>query len=424
MSLVSLHKNIKNSEKPLFSQILNLIPKHILKDASRKYQADKGVSKYRTYDQLTSMMFGQLNRCLSLREITLGLSVDSKLITDLNLDQSPAKSTMSDGNKKRDWRVFEYLYFEIIRYYKDVFSKQPGYKAIKEIEGKSIKLIDATIMSVSLSLFDWAKYRTAKGGIKVHTSLDEQSLLPDIVNITEARKSDRRGVDDFRYAKDTIIVDDRGYFDFKLFKNRIDDENIFVTRMKSNTLYESLEELELPEDTDQEILKDEIIYLTGKQANQAKLNTTKLRRVTVYNEQTNHKTKKVESKAVALITNNLTWSASTISELYKRRWQIETFFKLLKQNLQIKNFLGTNENSNKSQIFIALISYFLIELIRRSISKVNHLFGHFITIVRVCLLQYKQLQYVANEIQIVVKSARKYDKAKLNSNQIKMNLTG
>ena len=141
MSLVSLHKNIKNSEKPLFSQILNLIPKHILKDASRRYQADKGVSKYRTYDQLTSMMFGQLNKCLSLREISLGLSVDTKLMTDLNLDQSPAKSTMSDGNKKRDWRVFEYLYFETIKYYKDVFSKQPGYKAIAEIEGKSIKLM-------------------------------------------------------------------------------------------------------------------------------------------------------------------------------------------------------------------------------------------------------------------------------------------
>jgi hypothetical protein len=419
-----LHKNGKNFETPLFSQILNLIPKHILKDAVRKHSADKGVSKYLTYDQLTSMMFGQLNKCLSLREISLGLSVDTKLMRDLNLNQSPAKSTMSDGNKKRDWRVFEYLYFEIIKYYKDVFSKQPGYKAIAEIEGKSIKLIDATIMSVSLSLFDWAKYRTAKGGIKVHTSLDEQSLLPDIVNITEARKSDRRGVDDFRYPKDTIVVDDRGYYDFKLFKNRINDENIFVTRMKSNTVYDSLEELDLPENESQEILKDEIIHLTGKQAQEAKLNTTKLHRVTVYIEQVNHKTKKVESKAVALITNNLTWSASTISELYKRRWQIEKIFKLLKQNLQIKNFLGTNENSNKSQIYIALISYFLIELIRRSISKVKHLFGNFITKIRVCLLQYKQLQYVANEIQIVVKSARKYDKSKLNQHQMAMNLTG
>ena len=108
--------------------------------------------------------------------------------------------------------------------------------------------------------------------------------------------------------------------------------------------------------------------------------------------------------------------------MYKRRWQIETFFKQIKQNLQIKNFLGVNQNSNKSQIFIALIDYFLIELIRRNISKVKHGFGHFVTIIRVCLLQYKQLQYVANEIQIVVKKARKYDREKLNPTQISLNL--
>ena len=139
-------------------------------------------------------------------------------------------------------------------------------------------------------------------------------------------------------------------------------------------------------------------------------------------EEVDRKTKITKTKAVALITNNLEWSAATISELYRRRWQIETFFKLLKQNLQIKNFLGTNENSNKSQIFIALISYFLIELIRRSISKVKHGVGHFVTIVRVCLLQYKQLQYVANEIKIMVKKARHFDKTNLNLAQTSLNL--
>jgi len=123
-----------------------------------------------------------------------------------------------------------------------------------------------------------------------------------------------------------------------------------------------------------------------------------------------------------LISNNLNWSPATIVELYKRRWQIETFFKLIKQNLQIKNFLGTNENSNKSQIFIALIAYFLIELIRRNISKVNHRFGHFVTIIRVCLLQYKVMQYVANDIRIVVKKARNYDAKNLEAKQLKINL--
>ncbi len=422
MSFLAMHKSTKKSDLPLLRQIIDLIPKHILYDAVHRYASDKGCSAYKTYDQFVAMTFGQLNKCVTLREINLGLSVDQKLLIDLNIKQSPAKSTMSDGNAQRDWRVYEFIYLELIKYYLNIFSKHSGYKEIKEIEGKSIKLVDATIMSVCLNLFNWAKYRTAKGGIKIHTSLDEKTLLPEIINISEAKLSDRRGVDDFRYPKDTIVVDDRGYFDFQLFKTRIDDENHFVTRMKSNTVYESIEEYDLPKHKDFEILKDEKIMLTGKAAEGAGLSCQLFRRVVIMAEVKNHKTKEVKVKAMPLITNNLDWSAATISELYKRRWQIETFFKLVKQNLQIKNFIGTNENSNKSQIFIALITYFLIELIRRSISTVKHGFGHFVTIVRVCLLQYKQLHYVANEIQIMVKKARIYDKTNLNPMQMKLNL--
>jgi len=422
MSIFPVHKNTKKSDKPLLKQILDLIPRHVLLDSIRQNHSDKGCSAYKTYDQLVAMIFGQLNKCSSLREISLGLGVDEKQIRDLGLKQSPAKSTMSDGNAKRTWKVYEQIYSGLITYYKGVFQKQPQYKEIKEIEGKSIKLVDATIMSVCLNLFDWAKYRTAKGGIKAHISLDERTMLPDIVNITEAKVSDRRGVDSFTYAKDTIVVDDRGYFDFKLFLKRINDENIFVTRIKSNTSYKSSYELDLPADKDFEILKDEVIHLSGKQAVESGLNKIPLRKVAVMIEEMDRKTKKKSIKTIELITNNINWEASTIVELYKRRWQIETFFKLMKQNLQIKNFLGVTKNSNKSQIFIALISYFLIELIRRSISRVNHRFGHFITIIRVCLLHYKVLQYVANEIQVVVKKARQYDSNNLDTYQMKLNL--
>lgn len=417
-----MHKNTKRSENPLLRQIIDLIPQHIFQEVTSSFNSDKGCSKYKTYDQFVAMIFGQLNKCLSLREINLGLSVEERLIRDLGLKQSPAKSTMSDGNENRDWRVFEKLYFELVSYYKGVFPQRNDYKAIEEIEGKSIKLIDATIMSVCLKLFDWAKYRTAKGGIKVHTSLDEKTLLPDIINISEARLSDRRGIDEFQYPKDTIIVDDRGYYDFKLFAQRIEDENHFVTRMKVNTLYKSIEEFDLPEHEDFNILKDEIIKLTGSAAKKAGLTNTKFRRVVVLVEDVDRETRKTTNKPVELITNNLDWKASTISELYKKRWQIESFFKLMKQNLQIKTFIGTNENSNKSQIFIAITTYFLLELIRRTMSKVKHMFGHFVTIIRVCLLQYKQLQYVANEIKIVVKKARQYDKKNLNLHQMSLNL--
>ena len=195
----------KKSEFPIFKQILDLIPHSLLRASINKYKSDKSCSRYFTYDELVSMMFGQLNKCLSLREISLGINQSPEFIADIGLSQIPAKSTMSDGNQKRDYRVFEHLYLSLCKHFKSELSQRSEYKVIKEIEGKHIKIIDATIMSVCLNLFSWAEYRTAKGGIKAHVSLDEQSMIPDIINISEAKVSDRRGVDDFRYEKDTIF---------------------------------------------------------------------------------------------------------------------------------------------------------------------------------------------------------------------------
>jgi len=396
----------KKSEFPIFRQILDLIPYSVMRKSINKYKSDKSCSTYFTYDQLVSMMFGQLNKCLSLREIDMGIDQSPEFLSDIGLQQSPAKSTMSDGNAKRDYRVFEDLYYNLCNHYKGQLSRRPEYKVIEEIKNKNIKIIDATIMSVCLKLFPWAKYRTAKGGIKAHVSLDEASMIPDIVNISEAKVSDRRGVDDFRYEKDTIIVDDRGYFDTKLFKIRIEDENHLVTRIKDNILYKSVREYDLPDDKDEHILKDEIIMLTGKATVENGIDNVEFRRVVVYIEE--------ENRTVELICNNLEWSAATIAELYKRRWLIETFFKLIKQNLQIKTFLGTTPNACKSQIFIALICYLLLELIRRTLSRTKHRFGHFVTLIRVCLTQYNKLANIVNEIKIGVRLARKQQKQNPN----------
>jgi len=388
----------KKSDKPIFKQIVDLIPVGLFLKCVSKHKSDKGCSRYFTYDQFISMAFGQLNRCLSLREISLGIDQSPEFLADIGLQQSPSKSSMSYGNKNRNYKVFEELYYSLLSYFKHSLSCRPEYKVIEEVKNHSIKIVDSTIMSVALSLFSWAKYRTAKGGIKAHVSLDEASMVPDIVNITEAKLSDRRGIDNFHYPQDTIVIDDRGYFDCKLFKIRIEDNNWFVTRLKDNILYESVRELDLPDDKDFHILKDEIIHLTGQSAIENELNTTELRRVCVYIEE--------DDRTIILITNNLEWSAATIAELYKRRWLIETFFKLIKQNLQIKTFLGTNENSCKSQIFIALICYLLLEVIRRTLSKTPHRFGHFVTLIRVCLNQYNRLGYIVNATQITVRKAR------------------
>jgi IS4 transposase len=347
---MSLFRRSKNTKKPLFGQILSLIPKHILNFQIQKHKSDKGCSKYKTYDQLVALIFGQLNMCYSLSSISCGLSVNSIFLGDIDLNQSPSKTTMSDGNKNRNYEVFKGLYFSLLSYYKQILQKQHKTTIIDEIKNEVIKLIDSSTISLCYALFDWAKFRTAKGGIKIHTCLDNSTGLPDIVNITEAKTHDSKGFEDNVFEKGTIIVEDRGYFDFSLMLKRVEAENFFVTRIKENTVYEIIEELELPENEDQDILKDEIIQLTSPKAKEIGIFKHQLRLITVYKED--------ENKVIHIICNNLFWKARTIADLYKKRWDIELFFKAMKQNLQIKSFVGTSENAVKSQIFVALIVEF------------------------------------------------------------------
>jgi hypothetical protein len=239
-------------------------------------------------------------------------------------------------------------------------------------------------------MFSWAKFRTAKGGIKIHTSWDDTLMIPDVVNITEAKLHDRHGLAQLIFSKGTIVVEDRAYFDFGLMLSRINAENVFVTRIKDNTVYETVEELDLPDDTDQDILKDEIIMLTSPKAKKSKIDSKKFRLVHVYKED--------ENKVIQVITNQLEWKARTIADLYKKRWNIEIFFKALKQNLQVKTFIGTSENAVKSQIYIALICYLLLELIKRTIAKSTHAFSNFVEKIRICLPFYLSLDYVCNNI--------------------------
>jgi hypothetical protein len=386
-----LYKRSKNTDKPVLKQILDFVPRHLFHYSIRKHNSDKGCSKYLTYDQFVAMTFGQLCKCYTLSDISCGLSVSQTFLKDIGLSQSPSKSTMSDGNKNRTWKVFETLYYKLLSLYSCQLKIRHQSRVIEEIKNKSIKLIDSTTISLCLKLFDWAKFRTAKGGLKIHTVWDDTLALPEYVNITEARIHDSNGLIDRVYSKNDIIVEDRGYFDFSLMLARIKAENIFVTRIKDNTLYQAVIEKELPEHEDQDIIKDEIIILTSLKAKQTGINEHKLRRIAVYKED--------ENKVIEIISNQLDWKARTIADLYKKRWDIELFFKAMKQNLQIKTFVGTSENAVKSQIYIALINYLLIELIRRVYCKTPTAFSNFCEKIRVCLLHYLTLDYLCNVIK-------------------------
>ena len=387
---MGLYRRNKNNNKPLVKQIIDLVPRWMLNSITRQFNSDKGCSRYKTYDQFVALTFGQLNKCLTLSDISTGIGVSEVYISDLGLDQSPARSTMRDGNKKRDWRVFEALYYRLLKYYERVLRAKHQSHIIEEVKNQRIKLIDSTTISLCLSTFSWAKFRTAKVGLKIHTCWDDTLMIPDMINISEAKLHDRYGLAEMVFPKNTIIVEDRAYFDFLLILARIKAGNNFVSRIKTNTIYEVIEELDLPDGKDQDILKDEVIRLSSPKAQKTGINKFKFRLIKVYKEEDN--------KVIEIISNKLEWSARTIADLYKKRWDIELFFKAIKQNLQIKTFVGTSENAVKSQIYIALITYLLLQLISRTIAKKTPAFSNFVEKIRVCLSFYLSLDYVCNNI--------------------------
>lgn len=387
---MGLFRRNKNTNQPLLRQIIDLIPRHILQKSIIRHQSDKYCSRYKTYDQLVSLMFGQLNKCYTLEDISAGIGVSGTFIKDLGLSQSPARSTMSDGNKKRNWQVFESLYYDLLGHYERILVKKRDSRIIREVKNKTVKIIDSTTISLCLNLFDWAKFRTAKGGLKIHTCWDDALMIPDMVNITEALVHDSKGMDRRIFEEGTIVVEDKGYFDFSLMKLRIDNNNDFVTRIKDNTCYEVICERPLPEGADQHILCDQEIMLSGKKAAQSGIEAYALRRIAVYDAE--------HDRTIELITANMDWTAHTVSELYKKRWQIELFFKALKQNLQVKTFIGTSPNAVKSQIYVALICYLLLELLRRNTCKAAHAFSNFTEKIRICICHYLSLDYVCNQI--------------------------
>jgi len=406
---MGLFKRTKNTNKPLIRQILDLVPNWMLARCADQHKSDKGCSRYKTKDQFVALTFGQLNKCITLNDISASIGISQTFIADLGLTQSPARSTMSDGNKKRDYKVFETLYNRLLTHYSHLLSKRHQSHIIKEIKDRNIKLIDSSTVSLCLSMFDWAKFRTAKGGIKIHTCWDDTMMLPEIVNISEAKLHDRYGLNQLIFPKGTIVVEDRAYFDFGLMLQRIKASNVFLTRIKSNTRYTCVRELDLPAQIDQDILKDEIITLSSPKAIETGISKEELRLVHLY--------KVDQNKVITIITNQLDWTARTIADLYKKRWDIELFFKSIKQNLQIKTFVGTSENAVKSQIYIALITYLLLQLIERTIAKKKHAFSNFVEKIRICLCFYLTLDYACNLVNEGVKKIRNKKQTQINFEQ-------
>ena len=357
----------------MFSQILKLIPRiefeRMVKETGSEY-ASKGLS---SWSQFVAMMFCQLGRAHSLREIEGGLKSCEGKLAHLGIE-APARSSLSYANAHRPWQLFERVFHRL-------FERVSGSVRLPKkfrFKNKLVSL-DSTVIDLCLSVFDWAKFRRAKGAVKLHLVLDHDGYLPCYGVITEGSVHDVKVAWRIPFPAGTVVVDDRGYNDYRLFAHWTDSGVFFVTRMKDNALYEVVEEHAVPQNRN--ILRDQTIRLTGTGAQDKCPHL--LRRVEAVREDTGER--------LVFLTNHHGLGASTVAAIYKERWQVELFFKALKQNLKIKTFVGTSANAVKIQIWTALIAMLLLRYLQLT-SRFGWSLSNLVALLRMNLFTHRDLR--------------------------------
>lgn len=335
----------------LFAQIISLLPKEKIRKIINKSGSDKHCKGYNTWSQFVSMIFCQFSGCDSVRDISNGLKSATGNLNHLGISRAPSKSTVAYQNANRDSSIFREIYYLLLQY----FGQQAQWRHGKFRFKMPVKLLDSTLITLTLSLYNWAHYTARKGAIKMHTLLDYDSLLPEFVNITDGKVPDNKASFDIDIKPFSIVVADRGYCDYALLYHWDSSGVFFVVRHKSNMRYARIEERPLPEKRAQNVLIDETVELELPSA-KAKY-PKKLRRIAVWNEEHQY--------AVELLSNNFSLAASTIAALYKARWEIEIFFRNLKLLLRIKSFIGTPPNAVETQIWTALTTMLLLYWLKR-----------------------------------------------------------
>jgi hypothetical protein len=341
----------------LFAQIVTRLDRFGFDRIVRKHQTDKHAKGYDSWSHLISMLFCQFAKSQSVRDISNGLRSATGNLNHLGVVKAPSKSSVSYQNKHRDWQIFKDYYYHLL----DHLGQQPARRKIKFRIKSKILLLDSTTISLCLDLFDWAHYKTAKGAVKMHTLLDYDGGLPVYVNVTTGKTADNKGAYDMPLTPGSVVVGDRFYADLHLLHVWDSNDVRFVVRHKENLKYKVLKEHETPPDSN--VRSDQTIKLVIWKSK--KRYSKKLRRVVVWNEE--------HQQEIALLTNNFTWSAKTIGDLYKSRWQIEVFFREIKQLLHIKTFIGTTFNAVMIQIWTALITILLLKYLKAKAKYKWHL---------------------------------------------------
>jgi len=361
----------------LFSQIVSKLDRSSFKKLVKEKQTDKHQKGYNSWTHFISMLFCQFAKSQSVRDISNGLRSATGNLNHLGIQKAPSKSSISYQNKHRNWELFRDYYYQLLK----SLGQQPGFKRVKFRIKSKIFLLDSTIISLCLSLFDWAKYKTAKGAVKMHTLLDFDGNLPAYINITDGKTADNKGAYDIPLLRRSVIVADRFYNDFSLLNIWDSNDVFFVIKHKENIQFSTIKENELPKNRHQHILIDEIIELKNQTSKEKY--PKKLRRIAIWDDKNN--------QTVELITNQMQWSCNTISELYKSRWEVEIFFRDIKKLLHIKSFIGTSENAVMIQIWTAMITILVLKVLK-ALAKYNWHLSNLVAFIRLNLFVKINLQ--------------------------------
>ena len=363
----------------IFSQILKFVPRLEFEAAVKEHQAERHARGFHCWDQFVAMMFCQLGHAQSLREITSGLAACEGKVKHLGMNGAPHRSTLAYANAHRPWQLYESVFHTLLgRCQQEARGKKRRFRFKHKLLS-----IDGTMIDLCLSVFDWAAYQRAKGAIKLHLVLDHDGYLPTYAVLTDGKQGEITVAKAMSFPPGTMLVFDRGYADYDWWLELTQSKVHFVTRMKDDTSYGVVEQREVPNHS--EIIRDEVILLTSQQEIGPQ---ARLRRIEIWVEE--------KQETMVFVTNNLSLAARTIAAVYKERWQIELFFKALKQSLKIKTFVGTSENAVQIQIWTALIAMLLLKYLQLR-STYGWSLSNLVALLRQQLFVYRDLMSWLNE---------------------------
>lgn len=362
----------------LFNQLLQHFPRAEFASLVRKHNAERGAKGFTCWTQFVSMLFCQLSHSASLRDICNGLSCCLGKLVHLGITRSPNKSTLSYANQKRPAALFEDLFWTALDRFRS--TQLLGARQHRFRFKNKLLSLDSTTISLCLSLFPWAEFKTVKGGIKTHVLLDHEDYLPRYVLITKAKQPDVKVAHLLSLNPGSIVVMDLGYIDYELFAKWSNSGVFFVTRLRRDLNWIPVESRSVP--SNRHILEDQIIRFDGQWRYRRHVKDLLFRRIVIDIE---------GEEPLVLLTNHLQFGSTTVAAIYKDRWQIEVFFKALKQNLKIKTFVGTSANAIYIQIWTALIAILLLKWLHY-LSKAKWSLSNLAAMLRLNLFTYRDLR--------------------------------